>query len=80
MVSFWEDMSRSESPVGVNHLYLSQNSPPDGSARVTPEPPADERAALLAALAEAVAEEGRDVDPWTAAARHEAVEKELDVP
>jgi hypothetical protein len=73
-------MSASESPVGVNPLYLSQNPALDGSARVTPEPPADERAVLLAALAETDAEEARDVDPWTAAAWREAVEKEPDSP
>jgi hypothetical protein len=68
-------MSESESPVGVNRLYFSQNSPLAGSARVTPEPAPDERAALLAALAEAGAEEARGLDPWTTAALREAAEK-----
>ena len=45
---------------------------------MTPEPPADERAALLAALAEAAAEERRGLDPWTAAALLEAADGEAD--
>jgi hypothetical protein len=40
--------------------------------RVTPELPEDERAAVLAALAQARAEERRGLDPWTAAALREA--------
>jgi hypothetical protein len=69
-------MSESESPVGVNRFYLSHNSSPDRSARVTPEPPADERQALLAALAEVRAEGRSGLDPWTAAALREATEQE----
>jgi hypothetical protein len=69
-------MSPAESPDGVNRLYLSQNSAPDRAARVTPEPPEDERRALLAALALARAEEQRGLDPWTAAALREAAERE----
>jgi hypothetical protein len=44
--------------------------------RVTPEPERDERAAVLAALAQAREEEGRGLDPWSAAALREATEKE----
>ena len=77
MISFCADMSGSESPVRVSRLYFSHNSSPDRSARVTPEPPADERQALLAALAEVGAEERRGLDPWTAAALREASEQEL---
>jgi hypothetical protein len=50
----------------------------DLAARVTPEPPADEREALLAALEEALAEEQRGLDPWTAAALSEATENEFE--
>jgi hypothetical protein len=46
--------------------------------RVTPEPSEDERAAVLAALAEARAEEGRGLDPWTAAALREAIDTEAE--
>jgi hypothetical protein len=61
-------MSDAESPDGVNRLYLSHNSPAAGAARVTPEPTPDERAALLAALAD----ESSGLDPWTLAALREA--------
>jgi hypothetical protein len=50
----------------------------DEGFRVTPEPPEDERAAVLAALAEAHAEEGRGLDPWTAAALREATDNEAE--
>jgi hypothetical protein len=69
-------MSASESPVGVNGLHLSQYSPSERPARVTPEPSDDERQALLAALAKARAEERSGLDPWTAAALREAAEQE----
>jgi hypothetical protein len=71
-------MSFAESPDGVNRLYLSHDSPVEGLVRVTPEPPADEREALLAALAKAAAEERRGLDPWTAAALREAAHGEPD--
>jgi len=48
----------------------------DEGFRVTPEPSEDERAALLAALAEAQAEERRGLDAWTAAALREATDQE----
>ena len=48
--------------------------------RVTPEPPADEREALLAVFEEALAEARRGLDPWTAAALSEAAEHELEPP
>jgi hypothetical protein len=50
----------------------------DVVAFVTPEPPADEREALLAALEEALAEERQGLDPWTAAALWEAADNELE--
>jgi hypothetical protein len=46
--------------------------------RVTPEPPADECEALHAALAEALADDRRGLDAWTAAALQEAVAREPD--
>ena len=45
---------------------------------LTPEPSEDERPVVLAALAEAWAEEGRGLDPWTAAALREATEQEAE--
>lgn len=45
---------------------------------MTREPAEDERAAVLAALAEALAEEGRGLDPWTAAALREATGQEYE--
>jgi hypothetical protein len=46
--------------------------------RIAPEPPEHEREALLAALGEALAEERRGPDPWTAAALQEAAGSELE--
>jgi hypothetical protein len=46
--------------------------------RVTPEPSEEERTAVLAALAEARADEGRGLDPWTAAALREATDQEAE--
>ncbi|MDQ3993049.1 MAG: hypothetical protein M3229_05260 [Actinomycetota bacterium] len=50
----------------------------DVAARVTPEPPADEREALLAVLFEALADDQRRLDAWTAAALREATEGEAE--
>ena len=50
----------------------------DEGFRVTPEPSEDERAAVLAALAEERAEEGRGLDAWTAAALREATDKDAE--
>jgi hypothetical protein len=44
--------------------------------RVTPEPAENERAVVLAALAQARAEDERGLDPWAAAALREATERE----
>jgi hypothetical protein len=50
----------------------------DEGFRVTPEPTEVERAAVLAVLAEELAEEGRTLAAWTVAGLREAVEKESD--